>query len=79
MTYRYSCIFLFLFLWSSVFTQARIHVDETNIDFNHLPEVIIEIENNEPFTGVVFALYNNGNKKMQLYLYVIVHRFRLPF
>ena len=61
MTYRYSCIFLFLFLWSSVFTQARIHVDETNIDFNHLPEVIIEIENNEPFTGVVFALYNNGN------------------
>ncbi|MDA9206735.1 hypothetical protein N9O41_00210 [Crocinitomicaceae bacterium] len=61
MTYKYSCIFLFLFLWSSIFTQARIHVDETNIDFNHLPEVIIEIENNEPFTGVVFALYNNGN------------------
>jgi len=61
MKYRYRCIFLFLFLWSSIFTQARIHVDETNIDFNHLPEVIIEIENNEPFTGVVFALYNNGN------------------
>ena len=26
-----------------------------------MPEVIIEIENNEPFTGVVFALYNNWN------------------
>lgn len=61
MTYMYHCIFLFLFFWSSAFTQNRIHVDQTNIDFNHLPEVIIEKENNEPYTGVVFALYNNEN------------------
>ena len=65
MTYMYSCIFLFLFFWSSAFTQNRIHVDQTNIDFNHLPEVIIEKENNEPYTGVVFALYNNGNMQYE--------------
>ena len=48
---KYSCIFLFLLIASSVFTQNRISVDQTNIDFNDLPEIIVEKENNEPYTG----------------------------
>jgi antitoxin component YwqK of YwqJK toxin-antitoxin module len=58
---KYSCIFLFLLIASSVFTQNRISVDQTNIDFNDLPEIIVEKENEKPYTGIVFALYNNGN------------------
>lgn len=60
MNISYSFIFLFLFLSSAVYTQDRIHVEETNINFNHLPEVVLDLNDSLPYTGTVYKLYKNG-------------------
>lgn len=57
---KYSHIFLFLFLSSAVHCQKRINVDQTNIDFNHVPEVVLLSKDSLPLTGLVYGLYNNG-------------------
>jgi len=57
---KYSHIFLFLFLSTAVHCQQRINVDQTNIDFNHLPEVVLLKQDSLPVTGLIYGLYNNG-------------------
>ena len=61
MKINYSCIFLFLFLTSVVYTQDRIHVEQTNIDFNRLPDVVIQKKDSLPYSGLVYAESKNGN------------------
>ena len=59
---KFSYIFLFLFLSNTVFCQQqRVPVDQTNIDFNQLPELVLMKKDSLPITGLIYGLYNNGN------------------
>tara|TARA_B100001287_G_scaffold276854_1_gene290144 strand:- start:10324 stop:10779 length:456 start_codon:yes stop_codon:yes gene_type:complete len=61
MNISYSVIFSFLFISNAFYTQDRIHVAETNIDFSRLPDVVIQKKDSLPYSGLVYSKYKNGN------------------